>query len=387
MILQVIMIQTNSNNKLLDILRIVILAVFCCLLIIPMCAYLVAISHDTPELQPAPDAAIMDQFDTLVSNALMEAESAAVSVPKKFWLPEDTRIAPEPDPKKYGATADPGSLQWLLDEAETILDGQKTLFSTQTVLLPGSVLNYYLDESIFAITWKQLIDETVYTISEVKVSHPSQFRRHILDDEFDGPMLEIPSRMAQSVNAVVGSSADHYRGRNAGIIVYEGKVKRINMQHYVDVCYVDHNGDLHFSYRGQLTDLESAQAFVDEHDISFSLAFGPILVDNGVRCEPPSYLLGEVNDRFARAALCQMGPLHYLVVTANTEPGYYSHPDIHRFAEQIASFGCEKAYTLDGGNTGSIVMNGRLINRTTYGYERPQGDLIFFCTAVPDHKK
>ena len=53
-----------------------------------------------------------------------------------------------------------------------------------------------------------------------------------------------------------------------------------------------------------IPDMEAAQAFVDENDIQFSLAFGPILVDNGVRCEPDMYYLGEINDKYPRVALC-----------------------------------------------------------------------------------
>lgn len=377
--------QPTSETKHLNIPIRIVLSVFCCLLVVLMGIFITGISRERPIPEEAADAAIMDSLDRFVSDALTEAEEAARSVRKRFWLDEDAKKGPVPDPAKFGTTSDPASLQWLLDEAQVLLDGQETLFSTDIVLKPDTEAMYYLDDTIFAVTWKQIIDRTVYTISEIKVSDPSQFRRHLEDETFDGPKLSTPSKMSRTVNAVVGSSADHYRGRKAGIIVYDGEVKRINRQDKVDVCYIDVNGDLHFSYRGQLMDLESAQKFVDENQISFSIAFGPILVDNGVRCEPGYYTLGEVNDKYARAALCQMGPLHYLVVTANAEPGYWAHLTIHQFAQRIAEFDCEKAYALDGGNTGSIVMNGKLINRTTFGYERAQGDLLYFCTAIPDH--
>ena len=155
----------------------------------------------------------------------------------------------------------------------------------------------------------------------------------------------------------------------------------------MDVCYIDQKGNLLFSYAGELMDKESAQKFVDENNISFSVAFGPVLIENGEKREITYYRLGEIWDEYARAALCQMGELHYLVVTANAEEGYLKHLTIHQFADHIESFGCERAYALDGGNTGSIVMNGKLINRTTYGYERSQGDILYFCTAIPNYSE
>ena len=358
-----------------------ILIVFSSILILFGAMFLLTGTHEHEKPSEAQDVGIMDALDFLVFDAVTEAEHAARSVRKRFWLDDDVKIAPVPNPECYGSTSDPSSLQWLLDKAQPLLDGQTTLFSTDTPLNPGSEAIYYLDDSIFAVTWKQPIDKSVYTISEIKVSHPSQFRRHLEDPVFDGPKLSTPSKMARKVNAVVGTSADHYRGRKAGIIVYDSEVKRMHRLDKIDVCYIDVNGDLHFSYQGEIMDKETADKFVADNNISFSLSFGPVLIDDGVRCEPANYNIGEINDHYARSAICQMGPLHYLVVVANAGRG---SPDLHEFAAVLDTFGCQKAYTLDGGNTGSIIMNGKLINRTPYGYERPQGDIIYFATAMPD---
>lgn len=373
--------KTISFKSVLKVLAVIISTI----LVLFFIALILLRPHEGEKVQASQDVGIMDGLDFFVFDSLSEAEYATKSVRKHFWLREDADKGPVPNPELYGTTSDPNTLQWLLDDAQDLLDVQDTLFSTDTPLIAGTVATYYLDETIFAVTWKQAINRTCYTITEVKVADPSQFRRH-LEDSFDGPKLSTPAKMSRKVNAIVGTSADHYRGRKAGIIVHDGEVKRVNSMNRVDTCYVDLNGDLHFTYRNQIKDFHEAQKFVDDNNISFSVAFGPILIDNGVRCEPKSYTLGEVNGRFARAALCQMGPLHYLVVVANAEGRNSHHIDIHEFAAVLDTFGCQKAYALDGGNTGSIVMNGKLINKTTYGYEREQGDILYFCTAIPDHK-
>lgn len=133
---------------------------------------------------------------------------------------------------------------------------------------------------------------------------------------------------------------------------------------------------------GELVGVETAQAFVDENNIDFSIAFGPILVDDGVRCEPENYYLGEVNDKYPRAALCQRDKLHYIVVIANGKDGYWERPTIHDFANRIDELGCQKAYTLDGGQTGTIAMNGKALN-PVQGHERWISDIIVFATAIP----
>ena len=139
---------------------------------------------------------------------------------------------------------------------------------------------------------------------------------------------------------------------------------------------------MHFTYGGDVLTTQAAQSFVDEHEIQFSLAFGPILVEDGVRCEPQYYDLGEINSFSPRAALCQLDELHYLVVTANPEPDHPGALNIHQFAERIAQTGCQKAYTLDGGQTAAIALDGELVNYVLYGQQRPISDIIYFATAV-----
>ena len=269
-----------------------------------------------------------------------------------------------------------------MDEAAEILDGQETVFSTDIEFSPNSVATYYLDESIFVITWKEVHDNYVYTYSEVKISHPSQFRRYLAGNEYDSDYSHSVSKMAKMNNAVMASSADFYRGRNHGIIVYDGEVKRTKYADLVDTCFIDKNGDLILVPAGELIGDEAAQKYVDENDIQFSLAFGPILVEDGVRCEPDNYYLGEVNKKYARAALCQKDTLHYVVVTANAEFSFWTSPTIHTFAKNVALLNCQKAYTLDGGRTGTISMQGKALNPLSDS-ERWISDIIYFATAVP----
>ena len=190
--------------------------------------------------------------------------------------------------------------------------------------------------------------------------------------------------MAETVNAVVASGGDYYRNRtNFGAVVYEGKVRRLDGT-YAETCYIDKNGDMHFTYGGDMLTTQAAQSFVDEHEIQFSLAFGPILVDNGQPTTFTWYGVGEINEEYARAALCQMGPLHYIVMTANTEGSYQQVPTVAAFQKHVIATGAVNAYCIDGGQTASIVMNNQLVNRPVKGEQRLISDIIYFATAVPE---
>lgn len=331
----------------------------------------------------APNVAIMDKYDMYITNEVSNALEGVLDIEKVYFLSDDDLVAPKPNAACYGEAASPAELQWLLDDAAELLAGQETLFSTETPAWEGMPVKYYLDDTILVITWKQIIDRSLFTISEVKISHASQFRRFLAGGEYGSDKQYVTTEMAQSVNSVVACSGDFYKFRRYGVIVYDGKVERYENTH-VDTCFIDKNGDLLFAYRGDFADEAEAQKFVDDNDVRFSLAFGPVLVDNGEACAPASYGLGEINDEYTRAAICQMDSLHYLMVNISQEGGYGRRQTIANFAKQVESFGCEKAYALDGGQTSVIAMDGQLVSRPDFGTQRQISDIIYFATALPD---
>ncbi len=316
-------------------------------------------------------------------------ETTAETLPpvrKEYWIEDGVQVAPEPNQALFGETGDPATLTDVLKKAEYILEGQKLFFDTNVQIFEGSKVRYYLDDSIFAITWKEPRDGSVYTFSEVKVSHPSQFRRHLSDGQYGSGKLYLPTEMAATVNAVVATSGDFYANRPVfGIVAYEGQVRRNVDDGYAETCYIDKNGDMIFSYMRQLKNSENAQAFLDENEINFSLAFGPILVDNyEVKELEPVYGVGEIREEYARSALCQMDELHYLIAVANWEGNQPDDPTVPQFQKVIATTGCKMAYCLDGGQTAAVVMNDQLINRPAKGEQRRISDIIYFATAVPE---
>lgn len=334
----------------------------------------------------AVDLAIMDRYDMYMTNQISNALDGVLSIEKVYWLNDDDQTAPEPNQDNFHKSTDPAELQSFLDEAAQLLGIEDTLFTAETQIYSGSEITYYLDETIMTITWKELIDGTVYTLSEVKIAHPSQFRRFLADGVYGSDKQYTTTEMATTVNAVTASSGDFYKFRPYGIKVYNGQVMHVNS--VVDTCFITEDGDFLFSYRKEITDKETAQKFVDDNNVRFSLAFGPVLVDN-YQCVPvpENYTLGEVKDHYPRAAICKLGgELHYLMVAANQDPdrGFERVPTMEEFGKQLQSFGSEKAYALDGGQTAVIVTNDELINRPSYGYQRRISDIIYFATAVPD---
>ncbi len=339
----------------------------------------VTVKISVPDVQQRLAEAVSAQEANLAGIKPGEAPAQAAARAKK--LNDLDLIAPAPAAEGYGQADSIAALSWFQEKAAPLLGSQKLYFGPEREQLPGSVVNYYLDDSIATVTWKEPYGTTVLTFAEVVIADGSQFRRFLADGRYGAETQYTTTEMAKTVNAVLASSGDFYKFHYNGVVVYENTVRNV-YTNKADTCYIDGAGNLLFTAQDEKLTKEEAQRFVDEHDIRFSLAFGPILVDGGERCEPKSYDLGEVNSVSPRAALCQMGSLHYLLVTANQEEGYPSALNIHQFAERIAQTGCIKAYTLDGGQTAAIALGGELVNRVLYGQQRAISDIIYFATSV-----
>ena len=66
------------------------------------------------------------------------------------------------------------------------------------------------------------------------------------------------------------------------------------------------------------------------------------------------------------------------------KPGFYYLATLRQAADAMIEKGCIKAYTLDGGQTASTIINNQLINPVQFGWERLVTDIIYFATAVPN---
>lgn len=369
----------ENNTGWLRFLLAVLMGVLCILLTLGMLTMVIFGAGSTaPSGKTGEKWELADRFDQYMTNVTAEAMDGILSVKKRYWLRDSDMVAPEPNPNGYGEAEDPKALEPVLAAAEELLDGQELIFTTDTQITEGSKIKYYRDETILAITWQHNEGKTVYTCSEVKIAHPSQFRRFLSDGRYGSGKLYLASEMAASVNAVTASNGDYYAFRGYGNHVYNGEVKSWDNR-YLDTCYIDGNGDLLMVDYGEVVTKQQNEDFVAEHDVRFSLAFGPILIRDGQRVEKFFYAIGETDRLYSRAALCQQGPLHYMLVTANRRG-----QNVSQFAMHLEQMGVQNAYMLDGGQTAAIVMGDELMNKVDYGGERKTSDIIYFATAIPD---
>ena len=149
------------------------------------------------------------------------------------------------------------------------------------------------------------------------------------------------------------------------------------------ISTVDTDGNFNFLLMGTQTTKEDVQKYVDENDILFSVAFGPILVREGELQQYDWYPVGEIEKEYSRAGLAQCDSRHYFYMTvSNSEFEYTPLCTINQFAELMFSKGVKNAYALDGGQTAELVFDGEPFNHIDYGAERSVSDIIYFASAL-----
>lgn len=321
-------------------------------------------------------------LDVYLNNAYADALSDVTYIKKIYTIPESAAAAPAPNPAAFGETTDPAVIEAVIEDAAVLLDGQKTLWSRDIQFYPGTTMQYYRDDSILVITWKEIYDERCCTMAEVKVAHGSQFRRRLAEDSYGSSVQFYASEMAKASNAVVASNADFYAFRTLGVTVYQRQLFRAEPGR-LDTCFITSSGDMLFSRAGELTDAGQISRYVQENDVLFSLSFGPVLVDNGELQYCASYPIGEIDTQYSRAGIGMLGDLHYLLMTVNHTDGR-PRANVNQFGQYMYEKGCVKAYNLDGGQTSEIVMNGKPVNYIDFGAERTVSDIIYFASALPE---
>jgi hypothetical protein len=252
-------------------------------------------------------------------------------------------------------------------------------------------ITYYLDETILVICWKEVVEGCTCSYAEIKIADASQFRRKLAQDSFDPAQRLFLTEMHAQTHAVLSLNADFYQNRDVGLMAYDRMLYRYPEYAYgssytfsncLETCLVDSRGDFHYTALGQAFSREEFEQYLRDHDILFSLAFGPVLIRDGQVQECSWYPVGEILQIYSRAGIGIVDELHYLYMSLNHCPEKAGSWTVNEFAQHFGEKDVHTAYCLDGGQTGEMVFQGRPYNHIDFGVERTVSDNIYFASAI-----
>ena len=304
---------------------------------------------------------------------------------KHYSIPVDA-AAPMPDPERFGATDDPAVVEAVIARAAHLVGDRKISWNRDIVITPGSQIQYYYDETILMIQWKESRNGCMVNFGEVIIQDGSQIRRVIAGDQYLSFNWESPTQMSQRSNAVLGMTGDFYMFRQVGIMANQGKVYRTDPSSLAHAFFT-YDGEMILT-KGHAVSQGQATRFVKDNNVNFSLAFGPIIIENYEVLPHPPYILGEFNDNYPRAAIGEVDPLHFIVMTAGRAEGSDDRTlTLAESTQFILEKNVHKAYNLDGGRTANMTVNGVLTTDPAFAFERTMSDMFCFVSAIPEEER
>lgn len=340
-----------------------------------------------------------DKLDGYMNNLAADALSELTYIKKIYTIQESDNAGPMPNESCYGSVPidRAAEVMQIVEKARTsgLLDGQEVMFSPDLHFYHDTEIKYYCDETILAIWWKEVIDGNTVSCCEVKIADASQFRRKIADDTYGSPNQYYASSLSRQANAVVAMNADFYQFRDFGIVVYQRELYRYSDSNYtgnyslyncIDNCFVTASGDFIFMHKGDTITEDELRQFIKDNDVLYSIAFGPILVENGEVQPCTWYPAGEPTTGYSRAGIGVVDKLHYFYMNLNHSEEKAARWTVTQFAEHMHEKGIDTAYGLDGGQTGELLYKHEPFNYIDFGAERLVSDIIYFATAIPSEE-
>ena len=354
-------------------------------------------------IQALSDGLPVDTFMLFVSSHQLptptsEPTPEPTPEPVHYVIPEDATAGPVPDESCYGAVSidEPEQILAVIQDARDrgLLREDETVAFDPTVEFYRGVnwkdIEYYLDDTILVILWKETIDGKCCSFAEIKIADPSQFRRMLADNTYNAPRQYLGSELAARANAVVAMNADFYQRRDMGIVVWNRELCRMSHNRYngayqmyncIETLFVDAQGNFHYKPIGEENTEESLRQYIEDNDILFSVAFGPVLVENGEARTCEWYPLGEAFDLYSRAGIGMVDECHYLYMSLNhgSQPARWT---VNEFARHFAEKPVFTAYCMDGGQTGQVVFRNTPYSYMDYGEERVVSDILYFVMQL-----
>ena len=310
-------------------------------------------------------------------------EDIEITEPREYALPVD--FSPAPAPKAEGFSESK-------DEA-----GKKVrIYEDSTIRVVLSETRYYLTE-------KKDKTGTDIWMADILITDPSQLRTASFDDGYNfvskrrqGKVVEL----AKSVNAIVALNGDSWGAKeekhNFGIVLRQGQLIESRLDekgnYRMDLLIIDENGDFHGIHAAEAGDLDDPYTFEGKKVLDI-FSFGPILVENGEAVEDyqgvdrsakkkDGFWMNMRSEEDAqRIAVCQVGPLHYMLVASANDHGN-TGLTLRQFADFLVSQGVQFAYNLDGGVSSVLYFHGAgKVNLKSVKQGRSLWDIIYFATA------
>lgn len=226
------------------------------------------------------------------------------------------------------------------------------------------------------LTTDRYCKTTVY-VADITVSNVSSLKTALAENTFGKNITETTSSIAKEHNAILAINGDYYGAQMNGYVIRNGTV-------YRDTSAGEDQEDLVIQSDGSFSIIKEGDVTAQELKSNGAwqvLSFGPGLVENGKISVSTNEEVGRAQVSNPRTAICEIAPLHYVMVVVDGRTSKSSGLSLYQLAKYIKGLGATTAYNLDGGGSSTMYFNGEVVNQpTTNGNEiseRKVSDIVY----------
>lgn len=257
--------------------------------------------------------------------------------------------------------------------SKTSYDNSSSISSSTPVVTDSG----YQDDNISIHITTNTYDDTVIYVADVQISDIHYLHTAFANNTYGKNVTATTSAIANSVGAILAINGDFYGARTSGYVMRNGIL-------YRDTVSSNTQQDLAVTADGSfsiITEGSTSAASLLDSNAWQVLSFGPALIENGEIVVSTKDEVDQAMSSNPRTALCEISPLHYLLVVADGRTSASAGLSLYQMSTYLQTLNVTTAYNLDGGGSSTMVFNGTVINNpTTTGNkisERSVSDIVY----------
>ena len=220
----------------------------------------------------------------------------------------------------------------------------------------------YSDENISISIEEYTYNDTQVYVADVQLSSVDYLYAAFADNVYGKNVTEETSTIAEENGAILAINGDYYGARNSGYVLRNGTLYRDTVSSYdQEDLVINADGSFSIITEGSVSAQEIASS-----DVLQVYSFGPALIIDGAISVTAEDEVGKAKASNPRTAICEIEPLHYLLVVADGRTDESEGLSLYELAQFLEeNYDVTTAYNLDGGGSSTMVFNGQLVNNPT----------------------
>ncbi len=192
-----------------------------------------------------------------------------------------------------------------------------------------------------------------YYLADIYISDIEMLSVGLANGKYGMGQRDMPEDIEEPYHSLLAINGDYYSVRREGIVIRNGELYRDTQ--FRDICVLYWDGTMETFAKNKITGKEALANGAYQ-----TWCFGPNLLNTDG--SPAKTFSTDVFPANPRTVLGYYEPGHYCFLVVEGRGNDSNGLTLEQLAEFMSELGCKVAYNMDGGQTSTMIHNGKVIN-------------------------